>query len=98
MKLINYFLLLIADGVRNVFEHLRRVENLLGKSETTSQYSCELSGVCVDKAVHRLPRHTHFWQQEVQQSPELMQVVLQRSACNEQTALGVVEPNDLRQY
>ena len=53
---------------------------------------------CNNRRYTGLVHKTHFWQQEIEQSPELVQVVLQGSTRDEQTTLGVVKPNDLREH
>lgn len=93
MKLIDYFLLLVPDGVGDIFKDLRGMENLVGKS-TDGQSRLQKVYMCWRTRYQALHR-THFRQQEVQQSPKLVQVILQGSARDEQTALGVVQPDYL---
>ena len=40
MKLIDYFLLFVPDGVRNIFKYLRRMEHLVGKSSKLVNHNC----------------------------------------------------------
>ena len=44
-----------------------------------------------------MPAATH-WQQEIQQRPELVKVVLQRRPCDEQPAFRRVETDNLREH
>ena len=69
----------------------------MGASEQTSQSQLR-TRMFVEALCEWVKNNTHFWQQEIQQRPELMQIVLQRSARNKQTTLGVVEPNDLGEH